>query len=192
MNNDTPVFRNPYRGRKVAKTEAYQPEYDRLKVEPVRYPIDQTEAAAFTEKNQVVPKKMVQQRPPTVPKQAKIHSGDNEDNLWTKALEDPQQKIMADEVPLPPPVVKETGRNVGPGEDNIVDDVGLDDNFGLESLKPGEYILLYNDSVICVGALDFVKETLADILTDSQNDVDIDDFVVLKRLKVNVGIFIDE
>jgi len=195
------VFKNPYRGRRVAKPEPYQSEHERLRVQPKEYPINKTEANAFAEKTS--------QKKTSVPKQAFVQSGQNEEIMWTKALEEPESEpIKYNEVPLPPPIVRDGEQTRGSGDDviaaqtkkqeEIEDDVGLeednqeDKSFGLDSLNPGDSVLLYNDNVVCVGALNLIKETLADILADAENNVEVEDFIVLKRLKVNIGIFIDE
>jgi len=169
--SDDVLFKNPYRGRRVAHPEPYQPEHERLGAQPVEYPMDKAEAHSFVEKN----------TKHEIPKQTIVQSGNNEDIMWTKALEEP-------ETPRPPTVVPQTGQE-------IEDDIGLDkeeEGFGLDSLQPGNCVLLYNDNVICAGTIEIIKETLADLLADAENDVEVDNFIVLKRLKVNVGIFIDE
>ena len=45
--SETTVFKNPFRGRTVAKRKPYQPEHERLNVTPIEYPIDKEEVNAF-------------------------------------------------------------------------------------------------------------------------------------------------
>ena len=89
------LFKNPYRGRKVAKQESYQSEHERLGAQPIEYPVDKTEAHSFVEKNS-----------PKPPRQTIVQSGNNEDIMWTKALEEPAAPQPPIVVPHPQPPIR--------------------------------------------------------------------------------------
>jgi hypothetical protein len=64
------------------------------------------------------------------------------------------------------------------------------------TLKVGEFILMINDDVVCVGNENLIKERITLILSgddpvfQDSNDISADDFVVLKRVNVSVGVLI--
>ena len=61
----------------------------------------------------------------------------------------------------------------------------------LKDINIGDYVLIHNDSVIDIGTIDSIKEILSNILLDSDQDLNIDDFVVMKKMKLQMGIFIN-
>jgi hypothetical protein len=65
-----------------------------------------------------------------------------------------------------------------------------DSSFKLSDLRSGDNILLYNDEVICAGSLEEIKDVLSKILLSSNNYL-VEEFVVLKRLNIRAGIFIE-
>lgn len=96
---------------------------------------------------------------------------------------------------------------VGNGSEHLwVDGLNKDEGHEVESIAEdqteftvsqvpvGQYILLYKDNVLDAGAFNKVKETLTNVLMDSDEgaSLSVDDFVVLKRLHVKAGVFIDE
>jgi hypothetical protein len=249
----TEYFKNPFRGRKVIIPEPYVPEYSRLDIDTIEYPVKDPEEfekmnrKAAEEKRKSEKKKKTdeiaksavdkfrngelskedlektlhnlyrttptqevaatQEVPTTheVVSTKLVSSGQNEDVLWTKGLESKSgnETIVVDEVndeitdvPSPPtsPFVEDiqeidTIKNIKESMSNIEDDV---DGFDLDQIDVGDYVLLYKNSILGMGSISYIKETLSNILNDSDEGQSIDDFVVMKRVSVRSGIFIDE
>jgi len=173
MTDKDVVFKNPYRGRRVAQSEPYQPEYERLNAAPVKYPVNQDDVKNFIDKTKT---EKPQKRPI-------VQSGNNEDLIWTQGLEQ-EPRDIPEEPRLPE---KESYMNV---QEDIEDDIGLDGAFSLDAMAPGDVVLLHGSDVIRVGSERDIKESLADLLAAEEGE--LDDFVVLKRLNVKIGIFIDD
>ena len=58
-------------------------------------------------------------------------------------------------------------------------------------MSVGDFILLHNETVISVGDLESVKIELSNFLLED-SELDIEEFIIMKRLGVRAGIFIDE
>lgn len=124
--------------------------------------------------------------------------------------------IDDDDIPLPPesPFVEEeendpkTGRVIKPLTEEEIAEAAADiiynvreeaegineeggDGFGLDQVRLGEYVLLYKNSVLGMGSLESVKNTLTSIM-DGDDKLSVEDFVVMKRVPVKMGIFIDD
>ena len=121
-----------------------------------------------------------------------VTSGQNEDILWTKANlsskpEKTEEVPEVEEEPEPEEFL-DTDVSLPPDEEYVSD---VDGGFDLGQIDVGEYVLLYKSSVLGTGGIKSVKDTLSSVL-ESEENVDIDDFVVLKRVPVKMGVFVDE
>ena len=131
------------------------------------------------------------------PPQVRVSSGQSEDLTWANTSnfepeESEQPSFSYDEIPLPPsempfplpevPVVEL--------ETPVSEMPDTEPSFSIADMRPDDYILLHSDSVLKVGSLNEVKMVLSDFILDS--NVDIEDFIILKRLNIRAGIFIDE
>jgi len=81
--------------------------------------------------------------------------------------------------------------NVREASENEDLDVEEGDNFDFKQIKSGEYLLLYKNSVIGMGSLESVKNTLSSVM-DGDDTLSVESFVVMKRVPVKMGIFIDD
>jgi len=108
-------------------------------------------------------------------------SGGGEEQIWTgksDVLPEYTDKatITVDEVPsIPDSKFKSTIDPV----------VSQESDFSLSTIKPGNYILIYNDSPVAVGDVETIKQYI--ILN---NEIPEDQFIVLKKCEIKVGIFI--
>lgn len=66
--------------------------------------------------------------------------------------------------------------------------------FNFLNIKHGDLVLIYQDGVIDVGSEEKIKDTLTSVLMDSDEgqNVSVEDFVVMRRLKIRAGVFIDD
>jgi hypothetical protein len=109
-------------------------------------------------------------------------SGGGKDQIWTGAKEEvlPEYNdtttITVGEVPnIPENKFKSAFEPV----------VSQESDFTLGTIKPGNYILIYNDSPVAVGDVETIKQFI--ILN---KDIPEDEFIVLKKCEIKVGIFI--
>jgi len=208
---------------------SYQPEYERLNIEPIVNRVDPHDFMPV--------KKIGRKSPhPEILSQQKLpQSGQNEDIIWSQGLsstnknsslqeesrneilekEDQEifgdstksvnsRRFLYDEIPdIPTSLVDDldlNGEEVEEEEEEEEEQQQEEEEqqqedqqeggFKLSDLRSGDYILLYNDEVIYVGSLEEIKDNLNKILLNSNNYL-VEDFVVLKRLNIRAGIFIE-
>lgn len=63
--------------------------------------------------------------------------------------------------------------------------------FSFEKLENNAYVLLYEDSVLQVGTIEEVKESLNNILLDIDSDKNIEKFSILKKVTFTFGVIIE-
>lgn len=87
----------------------------------------------------------------------------------------------------PPPENRPTYMVDDPGEDNEAEslDIGLDD-----------YVLIVSGNILSIGNLDVVQEEVKALCfgeheLNKTNDITLDDIIVLKRVKLKVGVFLE-
>lgn len=122
-------------------------------------------------------------------------SGQTEDNLWTQGLKTEQPESSPGAILYPETYDEEIKASevVAPNQpsatqEDIIDD--LDDSFSFGQVKSGEFILIYKDNVVNVGTMTQIKETLSNVLMTE--DVQLEEFIILKRVSAEMGIFIDD
>ena len=109
-------------------------------------------------------------------------SGGGEEQIWTGNKDEvlPEYTdtatISVDEVPDVPESKFKT---------NLEPVVSQSQDFTLGTIKPGNYLLIYNDSPVAVGDVETIKQYI--ILN---NEIPEDEFIVLKKCEIKVGIFI--
>jgi len=153
------LFKNQFRGRKVAKVESYQPEHERLGVEPIQYPINKEEDSAFLQTQKYPPQSKI------------VETGTSKEVLWTESSE---------EKPITPP--SPAGEWLAAGSE--------DNSFKLDKMEVGQYVIIYNDNVLCVGTKQHTEEFIMEFL--SNNSLEISELTILKRVNIKAGIFVDE
>ncbi len=122
-----------------------------------------------------------------------INNGQNEELQWTKALDDKssletlEESLVVEEQTDDEPILAAEVPDVP--ESPFVEEEN--EGFGLDQVQLGEYVLLYKNSVLGIGSLKSIKNTLSSIM-DGDDKLVIEDFVVMKRVPVKMGIFIDE
>jgi hypothetical protein len=225
------IIKNKNREIKAGiKHVAYQPEYERLNIEPVVNKVDQHD---FMARKANYKRQLPQQQQEV---QRKLpQSGQNEDIIWSQGLSSAdrvsvlQQKIRNEIMEKEDKeafdsiddkssfeLVDDYNRNFRYDDipnapaSLIEDDIGLEEQedqeeqeeqeeehqeeenaaFKLSDLRSGDNILLYNEEIICAGSIEEIKEVLSKILLNSNNYL-VEDFVVLKRLNIRAGIFIE-
>jgi len=129
----------------------------------------------------------------------RISSGQGEDSLWTHALEQPQDQTNSPGAILYPETFDEPIKDseiaspVSPvsqqPQEEIIDDLE-EQEFGFDQVKSGEFILIYRDSVVNVGTMPQIKETLSSVLMEGE--VSLEEFIILKRVSAEMGIFIGD
>lgn len=216
--SDDVYFKNPYRGRKVIANKPYVPEHERLDVEAVEYPVKDPEDLIRMNKKAEAEKKIKEKRnkakslieqlrsgeitekqfqeavdrleEKTFGKSGIVSSGQNEDNLWTQALEQPEVENSSPGTVLYPEVYNDDIKadEILPKQEEIIDDLPEETSFGFEQVNPGQFILIYKDNVVNVGTIDQVKETLSNVLIEGE--AKLEEFIILKRVSAEMGIFI--
>lgn len=221
------IIKNKNREIKAGiKHVAYQPEYERLNIEPVVNKVDPHDfMARKANYKRQLPQQEVQRKLP--------QSGQNEDIIWSQGLasadrisvlqekirneimekedkeafdsiddkssfelvDDYNRNFRYDDIPNAPASLIED--DIGLEEDQEEQEEEKEDHqqeenavFNLSELRSGDNILLYNNEIICAGSIEEIKEVLSKILLNS-NDYLVEDFVVLKRLNIRAGIFIE-
>lgn len=166
------VVKNPGRGNApLPKVERYQPEYERLGLEPRVLEFDRQQLA--------------NQKPSKLP-----GSGFIEEPAWTQIQNEIRPTLTVEAVEETPPVE---------------DDVGLEtmtlhwENTEWNDLETQanashpEFVLVnakdYTD-ILATGTETEVKDILAEILR--KTDLQLEDLVLFKRMKLKVGIFIED
>lgn len=129
-----------------------------------------------------------------------------EDNVTIDANEYvvPKQSIGSMDVGLHDErAVAETNDDSSPAyedgsQDDVVDDLPKDTSQGQSSdfVNPGGHLLLIHGKIVARGSIELINEVITDIVYDRHPDIkgstlDPDDFVVLKRMKVNFGVSIE-
>jgi hypothetical protein len=208
MSDEEILFKNKNRAIKnLVKRPAYQPEYERLNIDPQIYQVKPEE---FTNRPIVGFSRLTQGKPSVA---APEHAGDYEshppqvgqgEELMWPINKDVSRDFSYDEISDPPSDWYEPEAQEA---EQVEDDIGLDleqeqeqeqeqaqeqeQEFDLCNLKVDEYILLYYQNVIDSGPLVRIKNTLTRILLDEESFA-VDEFIILKRVNLRVGIFVDD
>lgn len=117
---------------------------------------------------------------------------DNNEFVTNEALGLPEEEVVEEELPepqaqdtsfLPENVLQEALNN------EILYKV-------LADLEEDTYLLLVSGDVVCSGPLDFIQDTTRELVFGEHelthgNPVSVDDIVVIKRVKVKVGVFLE-
>lgn len=186
---DEMYVKNKKRNVVADKVEPFVPEYERLGVTPI---VKESEDIVFKAKkneNKVRKSLLLDSKE----NEESSESSDSQQNQYglDNQEQDPNAEIFkAAEVQLPRDVARK--RRVHIEQEEPVQEEAP--SFTLEAIPVGDYVLLYKDSVLASGKLDKVKEVLTDVCLYSENadQVSIEDFVVLKRVSVKAGVFVDE
>ena len=190
----------------VPSQESYQPEYERLNLEPEIMPLNRQDPA-FTN---VAGK---QKRKVIVPASinAPISGMSKESVVWEREPQAVNRRVK----------VREEEEEIVPIVDvlsdqeyiNDYDDSNFDFNnvegppkelrnkkieveeesrdFDLKSIRVNEYVLLYEGQIISYGSRDSVKKEVVNLI-DQNGSLLIKDFIILKRVSITAGVFIDE
>lgn len=64
------------------------------------------------------------------------------------------------------------------------------------NLAQDEYVIVFANSIICMGTLDVVQEEVRALIfgehkLNKTNDINPDDIIVLKRVKIKIGVFLE-
>lgn len=186
-------FKNKNRNLKGSnqKILSYQPEYERLNIDPLKSTFrkeDFMTAQIPKLRREISPNKEVVA---ALPPQVKVRNGDNEEYMWNKSdqtAEDQGPEFKYDEIPYPPQEIVEDNVDMEDLEDG---DEPQNEGFNIANIECGQYVLIYFNQVIGLGALNEIQENLK-LLLESNSKFSLDNFVVLKRVGVKVGILLDE
>jgi hypothetical protein len=81
-------------------------------------------------------------------------------------------------------------------DDNVYEaapEVQQDDQQNMPPVKEGEYILMLNDGIIATGSAHTVQQILFEMLFNNVDEqLTADDFVILKRVSLKIGVFVSE
>jgi hypothetical protein len=162
----------------LSNSDGFQPEYVRLKKEPVVYPVNEREFIKHN-KQQEIRTKAENPRINDSAQNSKIqnpivYSGQNED--WISSV----PEISFNEKEVTSPLEQEIYEN---GES-----LYEEESVGLNKMKINDCVLIYNNSAIEIASQDKIESTLYNII--KTENAEIEDFIVLRRLPVKVGILI--
>lgn len=198
MDKEEILFKNPARNNQNKQFDKYIPEYKRLDITPAK--VERTPEEEFISENKRIAKEREEESNLDESQQISILSArragllSNKDaealeleyernNRNLKLLKDNKDLISEDDV-YSEPIKSEEISFPDNTEDN-------NSEFSFKDINIGDYVLIHNDSVIDIGTIDSIKEILSNILLDSDQDLNIDDFVVMKKMKLQMGIFIN-
>lgn len=158
MSDDEVIFKNPFRGRRVAAVakEPYQPEYERLGVEPIKYPLNKEDDENFI-------KKTASEKHPPATKI--VQTGNSQETLWNNPT---QEEVKG---PEPPP----------------------EEDFNLTNIDNGQYVLVYDNDILCIGTKEYVEEYVTDLISNNSVEADpLSHLAIFKRVGLKAGVFLDE
>lgn len=177
MSDKDGFIRNPNRSD-TRETIHYEPEWKRLGVVPVK---KEDRVAPFVKSSKKIEEK----------KDYSTINGILYDENNNKIIPEQGHMIDNNDYVFPP----------SPSEINNIDNKinnteKTSDSTSDRLPKIGEYILMVSGKVIHTGSLEVAEKIVSSILYGeneqyTDQNIDIDDIVVLKRVKINVGIFID-
>lgn len=216
--------------RRAVIAKEYVPEYRRLGVKPVEYPIKDPEEFAKYKRKVLAEKQQIDKnngflalrqaykegrltkeelesiigkvQEDAVVEEKRIKYAANKAALvdqeieqqWTKGLvsKEEQEEIdinkkqfYYDDVELPPELEK------APAMAAIEDDDEDESNFSFSDLAINAYVLLYKNDVIKYGTKDDILNELT-YLFNNETEIDVNEFILLKRTNINYGISIND
>lgn len=175
--------KNPMRNRRVHKKEDYVPEHKKHGFAPIEYS-----------------KPMLQRQDPQTPRNLGVLTGQSSDTLWTEADTGENlirnsavnKPIVYEDVELPQNVRKSKANK--PAIEEIVEEPSDDQDenieFSFQTTKDNEYILLYEDSVLAVGSKEKIINCISEALM--ADNVTIEEFTLVKKISLTMGIFIND
>lgn len=204
MTIPTKIFQNPNRNRQIIP-KPYYPEYKRLGVEP----IGNSNNKPFNIKGQPVivsgnknttkwtPKAMPEQNNymPTVP-----NVGNNAETIWSASSLD---NTIVDDIGLDENATMIDNNEFYPeyagggSVEPVLTQSSMPTNQDGINLQANEYIIAISGQIISTGDLETIQNEIQQLvfgeheLCDGQA-VDISEIIVLKRVNVKMGIFVDE
>jgi hypothetical protein len=178
-NNDDNVIRNPNR-KNQREVISYEPEWMRLGVKPVKMDKKQVPVIKSSKKDEINNFSAVD---------GKMYDEEgNEIKVEPGHIIDNNDYVFPPNVKLNPPSTQRETEEIMFEENNQPTILGQP--------RVGQYILLVNGKIVDTGSLEQIESVARAILYGenegfSNQEVRVDDIVVLKRVGINVGIFID-
>jgi hypothetical protein len=199
-------IKNPERNKPQNIPEKYIPEHKRLDVKPSRYERTPDEEFISVNRKKITDTQQLDSYQLSTLSALKKGLIDKEEaealllqhesknrniNLKTDDEESPEsnsllmkkevydEEIYDEEISTPPNNEYEQSSN-----ENV--------DFSFENIEPGSYVLIHKDSVVDTGKVNQIKETLSNMLLAYEGSANVDDFVLMKRINVKMGIFIDD
>jgi len=172
------LFKNQNRGKNThSNVEPFVPEYVRLNREPEKVSFSREEFRRPAPKfSAPVPNNSVPI--PTSVAKSKYY----DESLASTAVDDFSQNsiqyVKANDIELPKEI---NGKNE-------VDEENLD----FSSLNVGDYVIIYDNSILATGCLEDLTNLLEDILTSDEYKVDIDKLSVMKKMSFRTGVLIGD
>jgi hypothetical protein len=179
MSDNDNFIRNPNRKNEQERHITYQPEHVRLGIKPI---------------------KMERKLVPFVKSSKKDETEDFSsvdgvifDDDGNEIKVEQGQVIDNNDYVFPPSPVSNKPRQQNPQEQS---NMATEEQQSVQgSPKVGDYILMVSGKIIDTGSLELIEATARSILYGENEsfhqEVKVDDIVVLKRVGINVGIFID-
>ena len=187
------VIKNSKRVEASQKREPYKPEYMKLNIKPTEMNPPNVDGdgvvlseTPFSNKRQTLRNK---EKLSTM-----INVGNNHDHVWTsidgtyfdengnEVKLDPNQKMIDNNyIDEEIPVIK---NKKAPQKKNKTND----------KIEPGDFILMLSGKIVTTGTIEHVQNEVAKIIFNEETDihnVDLEDIVVLKRIKIKVGVFLE-
>ena len=165
MSGDEDVIKNPARSNGVAEYVNYTPQHRILRLEPELVETASNDGALLASTEQL--------------------TDDNARTRKSNSEEDLDQQTVS----MP---------NVGNHSDHLWPQSGNEDRKAAEKHgdEDNKYILVANKEIIFIGSLRGVEEEVRKVFYEEhslcKSGITVDDLVVLKKIKINVGVFLQE
>jgi hypothetical protein len=117
-----------------------------------------------------------------------VSVGQNEDLVWTQDRTIARRKVYDE--PIEVEEVEDPPEQLTPAQQALEDD-DEDEGFSFSQIKTEEYILVNEDEVVGIGSKKKIVALLSELLENSE-DVEVSDFILLKRVNLKYGLLVDE
>jgi len=185
--DEVEVIKNDKRG-KVPHLISTTPEYQRLGIDPVQILKDRAgevlpTANVFHTQGKAIPrlnKDIPQQRRVSVGAKSNNFWIDNNDNVNVDSLQG-LNPLQTQKVNVQQQAPQMQQANQEPQDEIISEDL----------IQPGQYILLIQGKTIASGDLESIEDTISSYYFNDTYDLKPEDFVVLKRMNIKIGVVIE-
>jgi len=189
MTKPVKIFRNPERNKAPEQFRPYVPNYQERGLEPGEHKKKYAPNQSSNNINQTGDNPRLKRNP-------MINNGNNVDQVWSSGLDAEIFNDLEAIDPNHPMIDNNDFVDLDQPEQRDVSEKYSIFNFLKEELSENEYILMVEDTIICVGEIKEV-EAQANALMFGEHKfcnnqpIPVDSLMILKKMKIKTGLFLE-